>query len=196
MKIAKDFSDKIDFTEIFPGKNLPSKSKFFKDVLFVGSLASYNYSDYSDIDLHIVVDLEFLNLSEIEINLFKKYFWFVKDNWNKNHPNLKIEGYDIELYVQDKNEENATNGIYSLLKNKWLKVPKTMDGKFDRNYVAYVSKNYMDEIDEMERILNMNPSNETLQKIIDRSQKTRDKIVQSRRDSLGKDSNEFQIYLF
>ena len=53
----------------------------------------------------------------------QKYFNEVKNNWNKTHK-LKINDNHIELYIQDINEPNAAQGIYSLLNNKWVKIPK------------------------------------------------------------------------
>ena len=192
LKIAKDFSDTIDLEEIFPEKEMPERGDIFKDVLFIGSLASYNYSEYSDVDLHILVDLSTLDLTDKETNLFKKYFWYVKDAWNRKHSELTVKGYDVEVYIQDKSEKNAANGIYSLLKDKWLKVPKPMDGKFDRNYVTYVATDYADKIEHLDKFLDEDPSDEILEKILDYAQKLKDKIVQARRDSLnGDSSNEF-----
>ncbi len=48
MKIAKEFYDSID---------LEKKPKV-KDIVFTGSLANYNYSQYSDVDLHLLFDFE------------------------------------------------------------------------------------------------------------------------------------------
>ena len=42
-----------------------------KDITFTGSLANYNYSMLSDIDLHILIDFEQLN---DDIDLVKDYF--------------------------------------------------------------------------------------------------------------------------
>lgn len=191
LKIAHDFVDGFDFEEVFPEKDLPNLVKIFKDVLFIGSLASYNYSEYSDVDLHILVDLSVLNLDESEKNLLTKYFWFKKDAWNKKHEDLTIKGYDVELYVQDISEKNAANGVYSLLKNKWLKVPKPMDGKFDRSYVEYVAKDYIGKIENLERFLEEDPSDEILGKIVDYGTKLKEKLIQARRDSLKDTNDEF-----
>lgn len=191
LKIAHDFVESLDFDEVFTKESLPQFNKIFKDVLFIGSLASYNYSEYSDVDLHILVNIGYPVMDQNERNLLTKYFWFKKDAWNKKHEDLTIKGYDVELYVQDTSEKNAANGVYSLLKNKWLKVPKPMEGKFDKSYVTYVAKDYIEKIDNLERFLDEDPSDETLGKIVDYGTKLKDKIVQARRDSLKDTNDEF-----
>ena len=88
-----------------------------KDYLFLGSLANYNWSKYSDIDLHILIDFKKINK---DTDLVKDYFDSKKKIWNDEHENLKIYGFQVELYIQDINEENSSGGVYSLEKNKWL----------------------------------------------------------------------------
>ena len=50
IQIAKDFFDGLDLN----GAEL-------KDITFTGSLANYNWSPYSDIDLHLIVDFKEVN---------------------------------------------------------------------------------------------------------------------------------------
>jgi hypothetical protein len=90
-----------------------------KDITISGSNAAYTYTDHSDIDLHLVADLPKADISEIYRELFdaKKY------QYNDQHT-FKIGGYDVELYVQNANEDPKSQGIYSVLNNKWISVPK------------------------------------------------------------------------
>ena len=62
MEIAQDFYESLQ-DEI---KGLPN----FEDVTFTGSLASYNYHNLSDIDLHLRVDFEKITESVTEFNSF------------------------------------------------------------------------------------------------------------------------------
>ena len=64
--------------------------------------------------------------NKLALNILKKYFTECKNDWNLKHSNLKIEGYDVELYVQDVNEENASNGVYSLMNDEWVKQPQKL----------------------------------------------------------------------
>jgi Putative amidoligase enzyme len=96
------------------------------DITISGSNAAYTYTDHSDIDLHLVADLPKADASEIYRELFdaKKY------QYNDQHT-FKIGGYDVELYVQNANEDPKSQGIYSVLDNKWISVPKRRKPEVD-----------------------------------------------------------------
>ena len=89
------------------------------DYIFLGSNAAYNYTEHSDIDLHVLVDLTSLKDDPAVI---KRLYNYIKNDFNNKY-DIKIKGQDVELYLQDVNEPNAANGIYSLLKNEWIKFP-------------------------------------------------------------------------
>ena len=65
-----------------------------KDIVLTGSNCNYNWSEYSDYDLHIVLD--FKNINE-DTDLVSKYFKSICSNWNLLH-NVKIGEYDVEIY--------------------------------------------------------------------------------------------------
>ena len=102
-------------------KNIDDMDIKVEDILFVGSLAGYNWSKYSDVDLHIIVDFEALRKYATP-EILKQNFDRIKNDWNQKHQIL-IYGYEVEMYVQDINEENASDGIYSVKYGKWVKVP-------------------------------------------------------------------------
>lgn len=54
------------------------------DIIIVGSSASYNWSKYSDLDLHILVDFTKID-SITDPNLLKDYFTSKKNDWNNKH---------------------------------------------------------------------------------------------------------------
>lgn len=107
LKIAEDFKEFLGISNIE-----------IKDITISGSNAAYTYTDSSDIDLHLVVDLPRADVSEVYRELFdaKKY------QYNDQH-NFAIGGYPVELYVQNANEEHVSQGIYSVLTGKWIRVP-------------------------------------------------------------------------
>lgn len=90
------------------------------DVLLTGSMANYNWSKYSDFDLHLLLD--FSDVDE-NVDFVHEYFTAKKKLWNEEHENLMIYGFPVEVYVQDINENLISNGIYSLYKNKWIIEP-------------------------------------------------------------------------
>ena len=93
------------------------------DYWLLGSNAAYNYTNESDIDIHIIVDLiDVMKREEIDPSILKLLYTYAKSSFNNKY-DIKVKGYNIELYIQDINEPNATNGIYSLKRNEWIKVP-------------------------------------------------------------------------
>lgn len=87
-----------------------------KDIVFTGSNANFNYTRYSDIDIHIITD---------ESGLDPNVLYDKKVDWTLKHPNLKVAGYPIEFFAQDKNEHFPEGqGVYSIVQRSWLNQPK------------------------------------------------------------------------
>lgn len=127
----------MDFYESLNIETLP------KDIIIVGSNAGYNWSKYSDIDLHLLIDF-----SEISNNteLLKNYFAAKKVTWSSQH-NITIKGYDVELYVQSTDEKNASNGVFSLIKNEWLQIPYAKDNKLNKKLITHQAAKIINVID-------------------------------------------------
>jgi hypothetical protein len=89
------------------------------DITLTGSLANYNYNEYSDFDIHIIIDYTKIygkrDIIEAGINSFRV-------NWNNKH-NITIQGHDVEVYIQNVSEEHTASGEYSLKNNKWIIKP-------------------------------------------------------------------------
>jgi predicted nucleotidyltransferase len=96
-----------------------------EDITLTGSLANYNYTKYSDFDLHIVTDFKEYDTDK---DLLKDYFNAKKTIWNTTR-DITIKGYDVELYVQDKSEPHHSTGVYSLKNDEWITEPKIIKGK-------------------------------------------------------------------
>lgn len=93
------------------------------DARLVGSNASYNYTQYSDIDLHIVANFESIDVDPV---VLQSAYNLEKGAFNKNY-DIKIHGLDVEVYIEDLNAATITNGIYSLYLHKWIKFPKKIE---------------------------------------------------------------------
>ena len=91
-----------------------------KDIILAGSLANYNWSSYSDVDLHVLFDFSEINE---DIELVAEYMLAKKSIWNLKY-NIKIFDFDVELYGQDENEDFVSSGIYSIKNNSWVIEPK------------------------------------------------------------------------
>lgn len=92
------------------------------DIHLVGSNASYNYTENSDIDLHIIADFSNLNVPE---NFLQLFYDTKKSEFNKEY-NITIKNIPVELYVENVNSNTVSNGIYSVCDNEWVKQPKSI----------------------------------------------------------------------
>ena len=142
LEIANKFFDDLDLDNLF-GKDVK-----IDDILLTGSLASYNWSKYSDVDLHILLDFKKISRNtELLQDFFKEKIM----NWNKKH-NILIHGYEVEIYVQDSREKHVSMGVYSVLKDGWFQNPKREAPKI----------NYMDVKKKASKLMNLVDGVETL----------------------------------
>jgi len=116
---------------------------FVLDVVMTGSLANYNWSDFSDIDLHIMFD--FKETGE-QKDLFSDLFKLKKTLFNSTH-DIKVKGFDVELYVQDTNEPHVSTGVYSVLYDKWIELPNMEDVKINKEFLEQKVNSWIDKID-------------------------------------------------
>src|SRR6266403_661317 len=142
------------------------------DIILTGSNSNYNWSEYSDFDLHILLDFKKVDSN---IELVKKYFDSVKGMWNVRH-NIKIHEYDVEIYLQDINEPHVSSGIFSLMNNKWIVEPHPFDHQIDKDVVNKKSKDIMSQVDYIEDNLHdmtYNESEALLKKVWEKIKKYR-----------------------
>lgn len=115
-----------------------------EDVIFTGSLANYNWSEYSDIDLHVVCD--FIQFSDTELSLYEELFKVKKTIFNTNH-DIKIFGYEVELYVQNASEAHFSSGVYSVLYDEWDVKPEKEDSNIDTKILKSKINHWKSQID-------------------------------------------------
>jgi predicted nucleotidyltransferase len=115
------------------------------DIIMIGSLTNYNWSKYSDIDLHIVVN--YSQFPENAKDLYVEFFDLKKIIFNQRH-NIKMFGYDVECFVQNETETTFSSGIYSILYDMWVNEPKKENMKnVDIELLKEKSKQWMRIID-------------------------------------------------
>lgn len=134
LEIANDLYNNLDLTTPLT------------DIVLTGSLANFNYSEYSDFDLHILFDFTLLNK---DTSLVRKYCDAITTNWNSLHE-IKIDGYDVEVYLQGTNDEHHSTGQYSILNNEWLVKPQKENFEPDEELIKLKAANIMDRIDSIE----------------------------------------------
>ncbi len=169
IKIAKEFVKSTDI-EFIP-----------VDIVIVGSIASFNWSKYSDIDLHIITDFTSINDNT---ELVKNYLYSKKCEWNNDHRDLKIYGYDVELYAQDINEENESNGIYSVKYNYWIKIPSAKHKQLDKNTIKEIAAMYINKIEYYNRKFDELSSDKAFLLLQSKVKYLYDLIIQGRKKSL------------
>jgi predicted nucleotidyltransferase len=137
MDIVEEFVERLDLdAEI-------------KDIIVTGSLANYNWSKFSDIDLHILIDFKEVNDNE---ELVKRFFDAVRSNWNRTH-DIKVKGHEVELYIQDENEPHVSTGVYSLKDDKWLVKPNKVKPFIDKKTARKKAADIEREVDKVASIL-------------------------------------------
>lgn len=145
------------------------------DTYIVGSNASYNYTENSDLDVHIVVNMSEITCDPTILNLLYNYF---KSYFNDKY-DISIHGIDVELYVEDVNSSSVSNGVYSLSDEEWIKFPEP------------VKMNKIDISDDIQPYVNMYHSavnaNDGLE-----AQMLVDDLYLLRKNSLSKDG-EFGV---
>ena len=92
------------------------------DAHIVGSQASYNYTSSSDLDLHLIVNFDLYDASK---EILQVAFNALKTRFNSDYE-ISFKGIDVELYVEDIRSTTLSNGIYSVMKDTWIKHPEKL----------------------------------------------------------------------
>jgi hypothetical protein len=111
MKIAQAFQE-------FVGVDLE-----VVDYTITGSNANYTWSEYSDLDLHIVV-------AGTPDDAARELYTAKKSLWAQEH-DITIRGLPVECYVQGDEEAHHSTGVYSLQHDTWLIEPKKTKPQID-----------------------------------------------------------------
>ena len=114
--IAQDFLEEMGINDLD-----------VRDITISGSNAAYSYTGHSDLDLHILVNISDLPNNEI----YREFFDAKKSLYNDSH-DITIHGVPVELYVQDASQPSITLGEYSVMHDKWLRVPTKRRANFDQ----------------------------------------------------------------
>lgn len=131
LKIAEEFIDYL------------GEDVFVENVVLTGSLANFNWSEFSDFDLHVHVDLQ---QYEDDAELYRELYNLKKQIFNDKH-DIKIYGYDVELYAQDTEEAHYSSGVFSIMNNEWISEPSKMKNQVDQEVLKHKIKAWTDKID-------------------------------------------------
>ena len=155
-----------------------------KDIVITGSIANYNWSKYSDVDVHVLIDFKKVWK---KTEFVKDYFDSKKALWTQEHEQLKIYGFPVEMYVEDTNEDNPSSGIYSLNKHKWIVEPNDFqDAKLNEPFIKDKAAKIMTEIDNIDNKIKKETNNHKLEVLSTKLKKLFDKLHKQRQESLDK----------
>jgi hypothetical protein len=146
LKVAKSWADFVDI-----------KKSNVKDILLLGGNAGYNYTKYSDLDLHIVADTKSCP------DVMSDYYQAKKQLWTLTH-NVKVYGHDVEPYVEEPGKDRRkSQGVFSLKSNKWLIKPEKFSGDLDKDLL---NQKVNDMIGKINRTIQSSNNEEVLEKLL------------------------------
>lgn len=180
LRISEDFYSK--FGDLLG--DLP-----IEDIHLTGSLANYNYTDKSDLDVHVLVDFKKIDSSR---DVLKAAVDGIRFMWNLRH-DVIIRDHDVELYLQDVNEPHTSTGLYSLKDNRWIKKPQFDPPTVDEQDVNKKYEAYAAEINELEaKLVTSSSLPKEAKEMYKRLVRLKEKIQKMRKESLAKDG-EFSV---
>ena len=122
LRIAEDF---IDFVDV------PMN---VVDIVIYGGNVNYNYTAKSDIDLHIVVDMNSVDCDRETEELFDSKRRLYKEKYD-----IRVQGIQVELYVED-TDNTPVSASYSITKDQWIKEPNRYMPQYDKEEVMKITK--------------------------------------------------------
>lgn len=115
------------------------------DIIMGGGNCNFNYTQFSDIDVHIVVDKSKMSPDQ---KLLDAYLMLKKSEWASKHRAITIKGYSVELYAQDISETYPQGeGVFSLARNEWIQKPVNLHLNFSND------KKLQDKADHWEAVI-------------------------------------------
>ena len=175
LDIADDFWEFVNLTWVEP-----------KGIIITGSICNFNWSKFSDIDLHLIVDF---NEIDEKTEFVKQYLDSKKNEWNTEHEGLKIMGFPVELFVQNINDNVEAGGIYDLEENVWIRRPNPHTIKsigLNKFNIKDKAAEIMTIIDDMYDKLSTTTDGHEIEEIGDDAHYLWDKVKDMRKKSLSK----------
>ena len=159
LEIANEFMQFLDVP--LPDCDVITEDCDIYDITMTGSLANYNWSEFSDIDLHITLDFAEIDPNE---KLVRDFLNAKKTIWNNSH-DITVYGYEVELYLQDDSEPHFSSGVYSVLYDKWLVAPIKQNIDIDLKKVLSKATSWMNQIDQVIELEDRLEGSEILEQI-------------------------------
>lgn len=160
-----------------------------EDIVLTGSIANYNWNENSDIDVHLIFDYNDIDDDEDFVMEFMKT---KKDLWAENH-DIKIKGFDVELFGQNKNQKLKKHAAeYSLLNDEWIVEPKKVKLKLNKNKIKELVFQIVKKVDVIERIQDRDKKIFEIDKLTDEIKNIRQKGLEANGE-YGEENIVFKI---
>lgn len=137
------------------------------DLTITGSNANYTWTEYSDLDLHVIV-------AGMPDDNSRELFNAKKTLWGDQH-DITVKGLPVECYVQGEDEKHHSTGVYSLLDSAWIIEPKKIKPQVDDSAVDAKKDAVLHDIEVA-----------LLSKDLDKIRTVKDKITQMRKAGLAR----------
>jgi hypothetical protein len=157
------------------------------DIQLTGSIANFNWNKDSDLDVHIIIDFAQIDGN---LELVRKALDGQRFMWNLRHPVI-LRGHDVECYVQHKDEQHVASGLFSILRDRWIVVPKWNEPTFDQKDVDEKMRVIKAEI-KMVKVKAISAEGDEAQNLHDYLDRIKKKIMNDRKEGLAK-GGEFAV---
>ena len=137
------------------------------DYTITGSNANYTWTEYSDLDLHLIVPG---TPSDEQRELFSAK----KNLWSEQR-NITIKGLPVECYIQGQDEPHHSTGVYSIKDSQWLVEPKKVKPKINDSAIEAKKDAIMAQIEQA-----------LLSKDLNQLRRAKDKVTQMRKAGLAR----------
>jgi stalled ribosome alternative rescue factor ArfA len=169
-KLKPEVKEKIlDIVDFFvEGLRNDNIKILVKDIIIIGSNASYNYSDTSDVDVHLIVDTDGFNCPD---ELYPLLYSSYRSIFNKKYE-IEFYGTGVELFVDTEGTQTISNGIYSL-NTGWIKepvqeeIPEIDMEKFDAEFSKWEDRYFELIKDEKELTVGEKPIEDVLEESVE-----------------------------
>lgn len=166
----------------------PENAAEIDDIQLTGSLANYNYTKHSDLDVHILLDFSKIN---DDVNLVKRALDGKRFIWNLRH-NIVMYDHEVEIYYQDTNEPHVASGLYSIKNDEWITEPSYNPPSLDEKDVLKKAEGISSIINRLQSEVNKDISPSEAKKWHTHGKKIKDKLQKMRSAGLKREG-EFSV---
>lgn len=147
-KLKPQVADKInEIVDVFVNTLKEDNIKItIDDIILVGSNVSYNYTNDSDLDIHILANTKNLTCPD---NLYPLLYGAYRSIFNKKME-IEFYGIPVEIYVETEDSALQSNGIYSVKTNDWIRHPEIKDiPEVDQDKIKQLEQPFVDRFNEI-----------------------------------------------